>query len=109
MSFLYTKRRLLPIFSKIFERVICNSQCNHFQSNISSQSDFPPGDSFIAHLLSIKHEIQATFDNSPTADMRGVFLDISKDFYSSYKLMWLKVNYLPYLKIIFIIVNKEWY
>ena len=35
------------------------------------------------HVLpnnSIIHEIQTTFDNNPTADVRGVFLDISKAF-----------------------------
>ena len=74
---------LLPIFSKIFERVIYNSLFNHFQSNkvfTSSQSGFLPGDSCIAQLLSIIHEIQTAFGNNPTVDVRGVFLDISKDF-----------------------------
>ena len=28
----------------------------------------------------IIHEIQTTFDNNPIADVRGVFLDISKAF-----------------------------
>ena len=35
------------------------------------------------HVLpknSIIHEIQATFDNNPTVDVRGVFLNISKAF-----------------------------
>ena len=74
---------LLPIFSKIFERVIYNSLFNHFQSNkvfTSSQSGFLPGDSCIAQLLSIIHEIQTAFGNNPTVDVRGVFLDISKAF-----------------------------
>ena len=74
---------LLPIFSKIFERVIYNSLFNHFQSNkvfTSSQSGFLPGDLCIAQLLSIIHEIQTAFGNNPTVDVRGVFLDISKAF-----------------------------
>ena len=74
---------LLPIFSKIFERVIYNSLFNHFQSNkvfTSSQSGFLPGDSCIAQLLSIIQEIQTAFGNNPTVDVRGVFLDISKAF-----------------------------
>ena len=37
----------------------------------SSQSDFLSGDSCITQLLSIKHEIQAAFDNNPTVDVRG--------------------------------------
>ena len=63
--------------------MIYNSLFNHFQSNklfTSSQSGFVPGDSRIAQLLSIIHEIQTAFDNNPTVDVRGVFLDISKAF-----------------------------
>ena len=46
-----------------------------------SQSGFIPGNSCIAQLLSMIHEIQIAFDNNPTVDMRGVFLDISKAFH----------------------------
>ena len=69
--------------STIFERVIYNSLFDHFQSNkllTSSQLGFLPGDSCIAQLLSITYEIQTAFDNNPTVDVRGVFLDISKAF-----------------------------
>ena len=69
--------------STIFERVIYNSLFDHFQSNkllSSSQLGFLPGDSCIAQLLSITYEIQTAFDNNPTVDVRGVFLDISKAF-----------------------------
>ena len=45
-----------------------------------SQSGFLPGDSCIAQLLAIIHEIQANFDRDPPVDVRGVFLDISKAF-----------------------------
>ena len=45
-----------------------------------SQSGLLPGDSCIAQLLSIIHEIQTAFDSSPTVDVRGVFLDIFKVF-----------------------------
>ena len=60
-----------------------NSLFNYFQSNrlfTPSQSGFLPGDSCIAQL-SIIHEIQTAFDENPTVDVRGVFLDISKAFY----------------------------
>ena len=53
---------------------------NYFLSNklfTPSQSGFLPGDSSIAQLLSIIHEIQI-FDNDPTVDVSGVFLEISK-------------------------------
>ena len=58
---IYRPISLLTIFSKILERVIYNSLFNHFQSNklfTSSQSGFLPGNSCIAQLLSIMHEIQ---------------------------------------------------
>ena len=45
-----------------------------------SQSGFLLGDSIIAQILSIIHEIQTAFDSNPTVDVRGVFLDISKAF-----------------------------
>ena len=67
----------------MFERVIYNSLFNYFQRNKlfkPSQSGFLPGDSSIAQLLSIIHEIQTAFDENPAVDVRGVFLDISKAF-----------------------------
>ena len=45
-----------------------------------SQSGFLPGDSCIAQLLAIVYEIQTNLDSNPPADVRGVFLDISKGF-----------------------------
>ena len=64
----------------MFERVIYNPVFNYFQSNrlsTPSQSGFLPGDSCISQLLSIIHEIQTAFDENPTIDVRGVFLDKS--------------------------------
>ena len=59
MSFRYLLKayrpiNLLPIFSKIFERVIYDYLFNHFQSNklfTSSQSGFLSGDLCIPQLL----------------------------------------------------------
>ena len=79
----YRPMSLHPIFSKIFERVIYNYSFNHFLSNklfTPSQSGLLPGDSCIAQLLWIIHEIQTSFDSNPPVDVRGVFLDISKAF-----------------------------
>ena len=45
-----------------------------------SQAGSLPGDSYIIQVLSIIHEIQTTFDNNPSADVRGAFLDILKAF-----------------------------
>ena len=72
---------LLPFFGKMFERAIYNSLFNYFQSSrlfTPSQSGFLPGDSCIGQLLSIIHDIQTAFDENPTVDVRGDFLDISK-------------------------------
>ena len=84
----YRHVSLLPIFGKILERIIYNSLFNHFLSNklsASSQSGFISGDSFIAQLLPIIHEIQTVFDNNPTINMRRVFLDISKAFAKAWR------------------------
>ena len=56
---------------------------NHFVCNklfTPAQSGFLPGDSCIAQMLSIIHEIKTSFDSNPPVDVRGVFLDISKSF-----------------------------
>ena len=77
----YCPVNLLLIFSKIYQRVIYDDLFNYFKNNklfTPSQSGFLPGDSCIAQLLSIIHEIQTAFDNNPAVDMR--FLDISKAF-----------------------------
>ena len=79
----YCPISLLPIFAKMFERVIYNSLLNYFQSNrlfAPSRSGFLPGDSCIVQLLSAIHEIQSAFDENPTVDVRGVFLDILNAF-----------------------------
>ena len=56
----YRPISLLLILGKIFKRLICNSLFNYFISNklfTPSQSGFLPGDSCIAQLQSIIHEI----------------------------------------------------
>ena len=66
---------LLPIFSKIFEQLIFNSLFNYFMQNklfTECQSGFIPGDSCVAQLLSITHEIYKSFDCNPSADTRGI-------------------------------------
>ena len=44
------------------------------------QSGFLPDDSCTSQLLSIIHEIQKSFDESPPIDVRGICLDISTAF-----------------------------
>ena len=65
----YCPISLVPIFVKVFQRVIHNSLFNYFESHRSftitpSQSGFLPEDSCIAQLLSIIHEIQTAFDEN---------------------------------------------
>ena len=77
----YRPISLLPIFSKILERLIFNSIFNYFIKVFTEcQSSFIPGDSCISQLLSITHEIYKNFDCNPTLDTRATFLDISKAF-----------------------------
>ena len=56
----YRPISLLPIFSKIFERLIFSSLFNYFIQNklfTECQSGFIPGNSCVAQLLSVIHEI----------------------------------------------------
>ena len=65
----------LFIFGKIFERLIC------LQNNLFTecQSGFIHGDSCVAQFLSITHEIYKDFDCNLQNDIKGIFLDISKE------------------------------
>ena len=77
----YPPVSLLPICSKIFERLIFYEIFIYFSANklISKiQSGFQPGDSCINQLLSITHEIFTSFDDG--LEVRSAFLDISNAF-----------------------------
>ena len=79
----YRPVSLLPICSKLFEKIIFDTIFQHLMANKllnPNQSGFMPGDSCIHHLISIAHEIYASFDANPSLEVRGVFLDISKAF-----------------------------
>ena len=79
----YRPISLLPIFGKIFERILFKDLFNYFHKNqffTKCQSGFLLGGSSISQLLSIVHDINSSFDCDPTIDVRGVFLDISKAF-----------------------------
>ena len=45
-----------------------------------NQSGFCPGDFCIHQLISITHDIHTSFDDNPSKEVRGLFLDISKAF-----------------------------
>ena len=79
----YRPISLLPIFGKIFEKIIFNRIYNFLsEENLlnNNQSGFRPSDSWVNQLLSITHEIFEAFDCNPTLEVRSVFLDISKAF-----------------------------
>ena len=61
----YRRISLLPIFAKIFEKIIFTSIFEYFIENELCQSGFLPGDSCTSQLLGIIHEIQKSFDESP--------------------------------------------
>ena len=70
--------RVLPICSKIFERLIYHELFIFFTDNnlISpNQSGFKPADSCVNQLIAITHEIYKSFNDG--LEVRGVFLDIS--------------------------------
>ena len=79
----YRQISLLPIFAKIFEKIIFASMFEYFIENelfTVSQSGFLPGGFSTSQLFSIIHEIQKSFDESQPIDVTGIFLDISKAF-----------------------------
>ena len=60
----YRPLSLLPIFSKIIERLIFNCMFNFFRQNnlfTKCESGFIPGNSCVAQLLSNIHEIYQKF------------------------------------------------
>ena len=72
---------LLPVCSKIFEKLIFDSIYSfmiHDKLLNSCQSGFRPNDSCINQLISITHNIYRAFDANPSLEVRGVFLDLSK-------------------------------
>ena len=77
----YRPISLLPICSKIFERLIYNEMFTFFTENnlISpNQWGFRPGDSCVNQLLAVTHEIYKSFQEG--FEVRRVFLNISKAF-----------------------------
>ena len=79
----YRPVSLLPIFGKIFEKIICNRVYNFLLEEDllnPNQSGFLPSDSCINQLLPITHEIFEAFGCNPPLKVRSVFLDISKFF-----------------------------
>ena len=72
----YQPVSLLPVYSKRFEKIIFDTIFQHLLVNKllnPNQSGFIPGDSCIHQLISVTHEIYASFDSNPSLEVRGVF------------------------------------
>ena len=80
----YRPVSLLPICSKIFEKLIFDSTFHFMIQNSllnSCLSGFRPNDSCVNQLIFIPHNTYCAFDtNSSLEVVRGVFLDLSKAF-----------------------------
>ena len=71
----YRPVSLLPIFGKVFEKILFNSIFEYLQENCllcDNQSGFRPSDSCEYQLLSIVHDIYASFDCNPPKDVRDI-------------------------------------
>ena len=79
----YRPVSLLPICSKILEKILFNSIIRFLNKNkllSDAQSGFRPSDSCEYQLLSIVHDIYKSFDCNPPLEVRENFSDISKAF-----------------------------
>ena len=79
----YRPVSLLPVCNKIFERIAFNPMLGFLEGNnllCPHQSGFRSSDSCQGQLLSVASDIHASFDQSPTPEVRVNFLDISKAF-----------------------------
>ena len=77
----YCPVSLLPIFSKVFERIIYDNTLKYIlDKNLISPKRFGvrPGESCVNRPLSVTHYIFTSFDNG--LEVREVFLNISKAF-----------------------------
>ena len=71
----YRPISLLPLFAKIFERILFLHMHNFFTSN---QSGFQPGDSVTNQLICLVNKIHSSLDIN--LEVRSVYLDMSKTF-----------------------------
>ena len=79
----YCPVSLLPISSRIFERLVFNLLYKFVKEKsffCSNQSGFRKTDSCVNQLLSVEHKIFEFFDNFPSLETHSEFLDMGKAF-----------------------------
>ena len=79
----YRPISLLPVISKIFEKLMYDSLYPYLASNMPinpNQSGFQHSDSTLNQLISITHTIFQAVNCNPPLDVRSMYLDISKAF-----------------------------
>ena len=79
----YRPLSLLPICSKVLEKIIFDSIMRFLNERkllSDAQSGLRPFESCEYWLISIAHDIYKSFDCNPPLDVRRIFLDISKAF-----------------------------
>ena len=72
----YRPISLLPICSKIFEKIIFKNVYNHLLANnllTKNQSGFRPGDSAINQLIDLVNDIHMAFDQRKSLEVRAIF------------------------------------
>ena len=79
----YRPALLLPICTKVSEKIIFNCLFKYLDTNSllnNNQSGFHRGDSCVHPLPSVMHDVYKAFDASPSLEIIGVFLYLSKAF-----------------------------
>ena len=79
----YRPISLLPLFAKVFEKIIFKHLYNFLITNnliTKNQSGFTPGDSGTNQLLSLIHDVHLAFDDNSCLEVRSVYQDMSKAF-----------------------------